>query len=164
MLEKNSLHHMYASICFWSSKILKEVISYHNLIGLRHDYIPFLGNEKLINANVHLIVIVSQLTSERGWIILKSTSEVVNLKFIHIIVNLKFTKAKTHIMVNLEFTRLKVHKLTWTIVISRRCAYWVLNIYWRIRKFFMNFNVACSHDKLVGPTNFGIGSLKIWKV
>ena len=96
MLEKkNSLHHMYASICFWSGKILKEVISYHNLIGLRHDYIPSLGNEKLINANIPLIVIVSQLTSERGWIILKSTSKVVNLKFIHVIVNLKFTKEKS---------------------------------------------------------------------
>ena len=159
MLEKNSLHHMYASICFWSSKILKEVISYHNLIGLRHNYIQFLGNEKLINANMHLIVIVSQLTSERGWIILKSTSEVVNLKFIHVIVNLKFTKEKVHVMVNLEFTRIKVHKLIWTIVTSRRCA-----CIEELEDSSRIVYVICSHDELVGPTNIGIGSLQIWKL
>ena len=138
---------------------MKKVLSYHNLIGLRHDYILFLGNEILINANVHLIVIVSQPTSERGWIILKSTSEVVNLKFIHVIVNLKFTKARSHIMVNLKFTRLKVHKLIWTIVTSRRCAC--------IKELEDSSRIVYavySHDKLVGPTNVEIWSIKIWKV
>ena len=159
MLEKNSLHYIYASICFWSSKILKEIIIYHNLIDLRHDYIPFRGNEKLINANVHLIVIVSQLTFERGWIILKSTSEVVNLKFIHVIVNLKFTKEKVHVMVSLEFTRIKFHKLIWTIVTSRRCAC-IEELEDSLRIIY----VVCSHNKLVGPTNIGIGFLQIWKL
>ena len=126
------------------------IIRYHNLIGLRHDYISFLGNEKLINVNVHLIVIVSQLTSERGWIVLTSTSEIVNLKFI---------EEKVHVMVNLEFTRIKVHELIWTIVTSQRWAC-IEELKYSSRIVY----VVCSHDKLVGPTNIGIGSFQIWKL